>query len=713
MNSFCSGARILSVAMLVLGLAACQGGESPGSIDAWDVAGADNGAEHPTELAGDADDRDGEEDADLAPADTIGDAAGEVPAELPDGDVPAEVAPQCQVDMDCDDGNACTRDRCIVGTCVQSRVQCDDFDPCTIDVCDPVKGCATRPVAGCVPYVCTRDDQCDDNDPCSYDSCNLSTATCLRVALACDDGDPCTIDSCTAGVGCQHWPNGTCGKCTADDDCDDGDVCTDDSCLDGACTQVLSPCNDGNPCTLDRCDPITGCKAVPMPGCGECTSDSDCDDGDVCTRNDRCDDGTCAHDAVECDDANPCTVDFCTRGASGPYCTYRPTEGVACDDGNACTTDDTCTNKLCVGTAVTCNDGDPCTSDYCDAGKGCVFSPLPNCAGCTSDAGCNDDNACTKDTCAGGLCQNTALPCDDGDPCTTDGCDPASGCTHVEIANCGTPCAQDADCDDADVCTRDKCTDNVCVNTVIVCDDANPCTTDKCTRGPGYPYCTYAAIADGTACDDRNACTTGDTCVAKACVGKARSCDDDDECTADSCDAATGQCRHQPIAGCGPCTVDADCDDSDVCTRDKCSAGTCVNTVIVCDDANPCTTDKCTRGPGYPYCSYFAIGDGTACDDGSACTTGDSCTGKTCGGTALDCDDNDPCTSDSCAPATGCVNTPIPGCTGTCKSAADCDDGNARTCDCCCTLSGGTAQCYNVEPPTGTCPACSLIPGCS
>ena len=43
------------------------------------------------------------------------------------------------------------------------------------------------------------------------------------------------------------------------------------------------------------------------------------------------------------------------------------------------------------------------------------------------------------------------LDCDDGQVCTDDGCDPASGCTHLDVAD-GTPCA-DADlCDGEETC---------------------------------------------------------------------------------------------------------------------------------------------------------------------------------------------------------------------------------------------------------------------
>ena len=55
-------------------------------------------------------------------------------------------------------------------------------------------------------------------------------------------------------------------------------------------------------------------------------------------------------------------------------------------------------------------------------------------------------------------------------------------------------------------------------------------------------------------------------------------------------------------------------------------------------------------------------------NEGGACNNGDACTASVCSsgacevGPAVDCEDNDPCTNDSCDGATGCVNEPIEGC---------------------------------------------------
>ncbi|OQC06310.1 MAG: Dictyostelium (slime mold) repeat protein [Candidatus Hydrogenedentes bacterium ADurb.Bin101] len=92
--------------------------------------------------------------------------------------------------------------------------------------------------------------------------------------------------------------------------CDDGDLCTDDSC-DAATGCVFTPvtCDDGDLCTDDSCDAATGCVFTPVT----------CDDGDLCT-DDSCDAATgCVFTPITCDDGNPCTIDTCYPDAGCVY----------------------------------------------------------------------------------------------------------------------------------------------------------------------------------------------------------------------------------------------------------------------------------------------------------------------------------------------------------------------------------------------------------
>jgi hypothetical protein len=164
-------------------------------------------------------------------------------------------------------------------------------------------------------------------------------------------------------------------------------------------------------------------------------------------------------------------------------------------------------------------------------------------------------------------------------------------------------------------------------------------------------------------CDDGNPCNGVETCSAGVCgPGTVPTCDDGNPCTTDACSRTSG-CTHTPIAGCTACT----------------SAGQC-------DDGNPCTADTCTGG----NCQHAAVSDGTACSDGNVCNGAETCRAGVCrAGTALSCDDGNPCTTDSCDATRGCVHT---------NNTAPCaDDGNPCTSDVC-----GGGSCTHPRAPNGT-----------
>lgn len=85
-------------------------------------------------------------------------------------------------------------------------------------------------------------------------------------------------------------------------------------------------------------------------------------------------------------------------------------------------------------------------------------------------------------------------------------------------------------------------------------------------------------------------------------------------------------------------------------------SGNCAaKTLADCDDSNDCTDDFCAKDKA---CSHIA--NSAACSDDNSCTTGDACLLGTCTGKAVDtktvCDDNVPCTVDSCDAESGCVH---------------------------------------------------------
>jgi cysteine-rich repeat protein len=211
------------------------------------------------------------------------------------------------------------------------------------------------------------------------------------------------------------------------------------------------------------------------------------------------------------------------------------------------------------------------------------------------------------------------------------------------------------------------------------CDDGNLSIGDgcsaTCTVEPGFScmghpsacqhICGDGLIVIGEGCDDGNL-DPDDGCSAActqesgwACAGEpsvcAPVCGDGQVLGTESCDdgeanntlgsCCTDTCNFQPSG--------TSCEDGNICTLDDVCDGenTCGGTPDTCDDENPCTTDSCDESSG---CQN--VNNSDPCDDGNACTTSDTCGGGSCnGGPALVCNDGNGCTDDSCNPASGCV----------------------------------------------------------
>lgn len=352
----------------------------------------------------------------------------------------------------------------------------------------------------------------------------------------------------------------------------------------------------------------------------------------------------------------------------------------SCSDGDACTSGDTCTGGVCLGSAVTCfDDSNPCTTAVC--------VPATGCGQVNNTATCDDANACTSaDHCAGGVCAGTAKSCDDSNVCTTDSCNPQTGaCSNAPNT---------AACSDGDACTTgDVCQAGACKpGAPVTCNDSNSCTDDSCDKVKG---CTFTNN-DTNSCTDNSLCTSGDHCKAGLCVTSPVTCPDDGNvCTTAVC---------VPATGCGQTFNTLACDDANLCTTgDVCAAGVCAGTPKSCDDANVCTSDLCNPSTG----ACMSAPNTAACDDGNQCTVADTCAAGACtGGTARVCNDNNPCTDDSCSPTTGCVFTP--------NNANPCSDGSL------CTTGDHCAQGSCVSTPV-VCPddsnvcttaSCSPATGC-
>ncbi len=327
---------------------------------------------------------------------------------------------------------------------------------------------------------------------------------------------------------------------------------------------------------------------------------------------------------------------------------------------------------------VDASDGDAGPDAEVDAG------PPP----CLADDDC-PGGACAAPVCdtASGLCSTEPLAdgaaCDDQNACSVGDSCQGGACIGSQSQVCAddNPCTDDlckpatgcsfknnfATCDDGDPCTtKDVCEAGVCLPGGAACDDSNPCTVDSCDAATGE--CTNTP-SDAAPCTDGSPCTAGDHCSGGVCVpGTFDGCDDGNQCTVDSCIDET-TCQHLPLTG-------TDCADDDLCTSpDVCKAGVCQGgPTIDCNDDNPCSTELCVKAEG---CRYTPITSGP-CDDKDKCTLAGTCgpTGECVSGGALDCDDKNSCTEDSCQPGVGCVFSSIG---GPCSDGDACTEGD--TCD--------------------------------
>jgi hypothetical protein len=253
----------------------------------------------------------------------------------------------CTVAQECSDGDPCTTDACVAGTCNHTPrdddgdgfgplscggPDCNDLNPdvfpghpevCTdaadndcngvADCLDPA--CKAAPTCGCVPAPggesCQngKDDDCDTTVDCNDTDCKATPACgCLPSEVGrCDDGFD---DDCDGKIDCTDSDCATDPNCTCQaqpESCDDGqdndcDLLVD--CADPSCIGIF-PCAckpPGNPeaCgnnTDDDCDKLVDCAdpdCLVSPLCMTCSAEI-CDDGkdNSCDGKIDCADPSC------------------------------------------------------------------------------------------------------------------------------------------------------------------------------------------------------------------------------------------------------------------------------------------------------------------------------------------------------------------------------------------------------------------------------------
>jgi hypothetical protein len=492
----------------------------------------------------------------------------------------------------------------------------------------------------------------------------------------------CEADFCNVECPCAEGE----GDCDSDAECDVGLECGSDNGLEWGCgiyTDIcVDPANPDGPlqvagggcagdlsCGSDFCQPDCPC----LEGQSECNSDSDCAgdlicqpdvgdffgcaaDKDVCTVDPAISGGGCLNAARcqgdFCDPSCPCNAGYgnCLKNAdcaSGLVCAPNVGEDYGCPANT----------NICVFPGI---DGGGCNGDsQCDANFCSVECPcLDGQGNCDYDADCAVGLRCESNVGASYGCAASVNICVPGprrcapDYCsTTDRCGPGSG-----------NCDSNAECEAGLICIPDVGTDYGCADPAVGICDVDPNVVNGGCHG-------------GSQCDP-GFCEWDCPCY----EGQGQ-CDSDADCAyllaceVDSnndwgCGSLAMICMFPSSSN---CDVDADCDDHLECTIDSCVSGRCLNQPdnSLCYDFQACTDNVCDPVNGDPLsgCTFIPVADDTPCLDGDLCNGSESCQAGEClPGPALDCDDNEYCTIDTCDVFLGCQNQAM-------SDGTACDDG--------------------------------------
>ena len=452
-----------------------------------------------------------------------------------------------------------------------------------------------------------------------------------------------------------------------------------------------------------------------------CTNNSQCSDGNVCNGTETCGAGSVcqAGTALNCADSNACTADSC---APATGCQHT---AVSCDDTNPCTTDACVPATGCQHQAVSCPAG-----EVCNAQNGQCQAPATICSG---PADCNDGNVCTTDTCNSG--NAASIDFDGTNDYVTMGAAPGlnaspaftveawiNGTTGQALDTTGTSGISDS----IPLVTKGGPQDEVAGNnmnyylglksSILVADfedNVNGTNHPICgstTIGAGwhhvaatYTGTTWALYVDGATETLSAACSTCAACTATPGVAPesasqqhfalGTSLETDGSFAGSTAGFYGGRLDEVRVWNVARSQAQIQASrfleltsGTGLIGRWGLNEGSGLTTA---DSTSPIETGTLTSGPAWDTASVAPLLSGTCgysaipgcelcngneeCLDANVCNGVETCSGGVCqSGTLLNCDDGNPCTSDSCDAEDGCQH-----------GIESCSDANACTADSC------------------------------
>ncbi|MFA6452723.1 MAG: VWA domain-containing protein, partial [Candidatus Pacearchaeota archaeon] len=652
---------------------------------------------------------------------------------------------ECTKDLDCDDGNSSTTDRCVNNHCTHepieclTDIECDDHDPRTIDKCID-NHCHHNPLE------CINSSDCDDGnsstiDICLYNSCNhipvlpVCGNGVLESGEQCDDGNRINGDGCSVNCIAERQ---ICREICSGGAID-FDLLADRS---GSMNRYLDPPVNSIFSKITKIQALRDAsKNLTVGAIGrnpqtkvglstfstEFTNEHDLS-SDLNSLNDKLihiyangnsdtNYNESIRDSVDkiriqgrnmpkiivfLSDGEPTVVT--SKDSSGTFsdpedvksaidaANYARMNGVVIVTigfGKKSELNETLLRQMAEitgGRYFFVDSYEQVLNLYSGIGsRTCQIICESTTVTCRSNLDCNDGNVFTRD-----ICVNPGMD--------------ESYCSH-ETQNCNS----NFDCNDFNPQTTDKCVNNRCIFIPgeclnnLDCDDGNMRTIDVCLNAGGYDsYCTHNSLQCiyDSDCNDGNRLTI-DRCMNNNCQHNFIECADSSDCndgnsqTTDVC--VNNRCQHNQVI---ECYRDLDCGITGFINEDFCygkdvfgifESATCVNNLCY----TPRTTmlkENCRNGCFGGNCIQDECSFNSQCDDGNRLTV-DLCTNGRCEHNPIqctdnsDCNDNNPRTIDSCL-NNRCSYTPIV----QCNFDSQCDDGNQRTFDSC--RNPGTMNSY-------------------